>query len=77
MTYTSTQTLTFDEFIAQHGDHFRYFIGKPKQPTFTVCRLEGEDYIQQQYRLGQPIFFALLPALQLRLDDILPRQSSI
>jgi Uma2 family endonuclease len=53
------------------------FIGKPKQPTFTVCRLEGEDYIQQQYRLGQPILSPLLPALQLRLDDILPRQSSI
>jgi Uma2 family endonuclease len=50
------------------------FIGKPKQPTFTVCRLEGEDYIQQQYRLGQPILSPLFPALQLRLDDILPRQ---
>ena len=50
------------------------FIGKPKQPTFTVCRLEGEDYLQQQYRLGQSILFPLFPALQLRLDDILPRQ---
>jgi len=24
MTYTPTQTLTFDEFIAQYGDNFRY-----------------------------------------------------
>ena len=50
------------------------FIGKPKQPTFTVCRLEGEEYAQQQYRLGQSILSPLFPSLQLRLDDILPRQ---
>jgi len=49
------------------------FIGKPKQPTFTVCQLLGEEYTQQQYRLGQPIVSPLLPHLQLRLDDILPR----
>ncbi len=49
------------------------FIGKPKQPTFTVCQLQGEEYIQQQYRRGQPIASRLLPNLQLRLDDILPR----
>jgi Uma2 family endonuclease len=48
------------------------FIGKPKQPTFTVCQLEDEDYTQQQYRLGQLIRSPLLPNLQLRLDDILP-----
>lgn len=47
------------------------FIGKPKQPTFTVCQLEGEEYSQQQYRLGQPILSPLLPDLQLRLDDLL------
>ncbi|WP_339377336.1 Uma2 family endonuclease [Merismopedia glauca] len=49
------------------------FIGKPKQPTFTVCQLVSEEYVQQQYRLGQPIKSPLLPRLQLRLDDILPR----
>ena len=49
------------------------FIGKPKQPTFTVCQLIGEDYSQQQFRLGQPIISPLLKSLQLRLDDILPR----
>jgi len=49
------------------------FIGKPKQPTFTVCQLDGEDYIQQQYRLGQPIVSPLLPNLRLRLDDLLSR----
>ncbi len=49
------------------------FIGKPKQPTFTVYQLQGEEYTQRQYRLGQPIHSPLLPHLQLRLDDILPR----
>ena len=49
------------------------FIGKPKQPTFTVCQLIGEDYIQQKYRLGELIKSPLLPSLQLRLDDVMPR----
>lgn len=49
------------------------FIGKPKQPTFTVCQLQGEEYTQQQYRLGQAIHSPLLPNLELRLEDILPR----
>lgn len=49
------------------------FIGKPKQPTFTVCQLNGDEYRQQQYKLGQAIRSLLLPALQLRLDDVLPR----
>ena len=49
------------------------FIGKPKQPTITVCQLIDQDYIQQQFRLGQPIISPLLSNLQLRLDDILPR----
>ena len=49
------------------------FIGKPKQPTFTVCQLTGEEYRQCQYRLGEAISSILLPNLQLRLDNILPR----
>jgi Uma2 family endonuclease len=49
------------------------FIGKPKQPTFTVCQLEQEEYRQHQYRLGEAIESRLLPNLQLRLDDVLPR----
>ncbi len=49
------------------------FIGRPKQPTFTVCQLVGEDYRQQQYRLGQPIGSPLLPELALRLDEVMPK----
>lgn len=49
------------------------FIGKPKQPTFTVCQLSGDDYVQTQYRLGEAIHSPLLPALTFRLDDVLPQ----
>ncbi len=49
------------------------FIGRPKQPTLTVCRLVNQDYIQQQYRLGQSIASPLLPELALKLDNLLPR----
>ncbi len=49
------------------------FIGKPKQPTFTVCQLIDEEYQQFQYRLGMSISSPLLPNLQLRLDDVMPR----
>jgi len=49
------------------------FIGRPKQPTFTVCQLLDEDYVQQPYRLGQSIVSPMLPSLVLKLDDVLPR----
>ncbi|MDJ0796973.1 MAG: Uma2 family endonuclease [Calothrix sp. MO_167.B12] len=49
------------------------FIGKPKQPTFTIFQLMGDEYTQEQYRLGEIIRSPLLPNLELRLDDILPR----
>jgi len=49
------------------------FIGKPKQPTFTVCQLQGDEYSQRQYRRGDTIFSPLLPDLKLQLDDVMPR----
>jgi Uma2 family endonuclease len=49
------------------------FIGKPKQPTFTVCQLNGDEYRQKQYRLGESITSLLFPTLKFRLDDVLPR----
>ena len=48
------------------------FIGKPKQPTFTVCQLENGEYCQQQYRLGETITSTLFPELCLRLNDLMP-----
>jgi Uma2 family endonuclease len=49
------------------------FIGKPKQPTFTVCKLMGEEYQQTQYRLKSNSFSPLFPDLQLCLEDVFPR----
>jgi len=48
------------------------FIGNPKQPTFTVCKLVDGVYQQQKYRLGNTISSALFPNLQLKLDNIIP-----
>jgi Uma2 family endonuclease len=49
------------------------FIGKPKQPTVTICQLTGDSYQQQQFRMGSLISSPTFPQLQLRLDDLLPR----
>lgn len=46
------------------------FIGKPKQPTFTVCCLQDGEYQQQQYRLEDAIVSKLLPDLQLKLTNL-------
>jgi Uma2 family endonuclease len=48
------------------------FIGKPKQPTLTVCQLESDRYQQQQYRLGEWVASNILPELQLQLDNLMP-----
>ncbi|MEL7356870.1 MAG: Uma2 family endonuclease [Cyanobacteria bacterium J06560_6] len=49
------------------------FIGKPKQPTLTVYQLQGDEYIQRQYRRGETISSPLLPDLTVQLDDVMPR----
>jgi Uma2 family endonuclease len=48
------------------------FIGNPKQPTFTVCKLINNTYQYKQYRLGDYICSFLFPNLQLKLDDLMP-----
>lgn len=48
------------------------FIGKPKQPTLTICQLEGDEYQQKLYRLYERISSAVFPELSLCLLDIMP-----
>lgn len=48
------------------------FIGKPKQPTFTVGQLEGDLYRQRADRSNQTIVSAVFPEISLSLDDIMP-----
>jgi Uma2 family endonuclease len=48
------------------------FIGRPKQPSLTVCQLQAQDYEKQIYRLGQKIRSLKFPEIQLQLDDLMP-----
>ncbi len=48
------------------------FIGKPKQPTLTICQLVEDGYCKNRYLLGIAIASVLLPELQLRLDEVMP-----
>jgi Uma2 family endonuclease len=47
------------------------FIGRPKQPSLTVCQLMGPDYDKRVYRLGEAIASHRFPNLTLRLDDLM------
>ncbi|MBT9310865.1 Uma2 family endonuclease [Leptothoe kymatousa] len=49
------------------------FIGRPKQPTITVCQLVDDEYEQRQFRLGERIISQTFPGLELQLSDVLPR----
>ena len=49
------------------------FIGRPKQPTITVCQLLEDEYQQQQFRLEETIISPTFPGLTLTLADVLPR----
>ncbi|MEM9772433.1 MAG: Uma2 family endonuclease [Cyanobacteria bacterium P01_D01_bin.73] len=48
------------------------FIGRPKQPTVTVCQLRGDRYEKRLFRLGDSIISESLPDLALTLQDLLP-----
>jgi Uma2 family endonuclease len=47
------------------------FIGRPKQPTLTVCNLVHTDYQKRLFRLGESIHSHLFPELNFRLNDIM------
>ena len=49
------------------------YIGRPKQPTITVCTLANEDYQQQQFRLTDEIVSSLFPELHVTLQALMPR----
>ena len=47
------------------------FIGRPKQPTFTICQLQGDEYHRTLYRLGESIRSHILPELILQLENVI------
>jgi Uma2 family endonuclease len=46
-------------------------IGKPKQPTLSICRLVDGEYNVQQIRGNQPIVSSTFPNLQLTAEQVL------
>lgn len=47
------------------------YIGKPKQPTVSICRLVDEEYEIQRFRGGQVIVSAIFPELRLTAEQVL------
>jgi Uma2 family endonuclease len=47
------------------------YIGYPKQPTLTICRLVGNRYQRQLLRGDDAIGSAIFPGLQLTAGDVL------
>lgn len=46
-------------------------IGKPKQPTLSICTLIDGEYGIQQFRGNEPIISQTFPDLNLRADQVL------
>ncbi|EDX87001.1 conserved hypothetical protein [Synechococcus sp. PCC 7335] len=45
-------------------------IGKPKQPTITICQLEGEEYRVRRFVTGEKLVSGIFPQLNLTTDAV-------
>lgn len=45
-------------------------IGKPKQPTITICQLEGEEYQIRRFVAGDTLVSGVFPQLALTTDTV-------
>ncbi|NJN22707.1 MAG: Uma2 family endonuclease [Leptolyngbya sp. RL_3_1] len=45
-------------------------IGQPKQPTITVCQLEGEEYQMRRFVAGEKLVSAIFPQLELTTNAV-------
>lgn len=45
-------------------------IGKPKQPTITICQLEGEEYQIRRFVAGEKLVSGVFPQLNLTTDAV-------
>ncbi len=45
-------------------------IGKPKQPTITICQLEGEEYQMRRFVAGERLVSGVFPELNLTSDAV-------
>ena len=46
------------------------YIGQPKQPTITICRLVDEEYQLERLVAGQQLHSSVFPGLELITDEI-------
>lgn len=46
------------------------YIGKPKQPTITVCQLEEGEYQMQRFVTGESIVSSVFPELNLTTSEV-------
>lgn len=45
-------------------------IGKPKQPTITICQLEGEEYQIRRFVAGEKLVSGTFPQMDLTTDAV-------
>ncbi|MGL6343609.1 MAG: Uma2 family endonuclease [Waterburya sp.] len=48
----------------------REYIGKPKQPTITVCTLNGDEYQRRLFKNNDLLVSSVFPDLQLRAKQV-------
>jgi Uma2 family endonuclease len=48
----------------------REYIGKPKQPTITICTLNGDEYQRRLFRSDDLLVSSVFPDLQLRAKQV-------
>ncbi len=48
----------------------REYIGKPKQPTITLCQLADDLYVKAQFRAGDALVSQVFAELQLQAETI-------
>ena len=46
------------------------YIGKPKQPTITICTLVEEEYQMEKFTKGELLKSSVFPELKLAVDDV-------
>jgi Uma2 family endonuclease len=48
----------------------REYLGKPKQPTITLCTLVGDEYQRKLFRNGDRLISSIFPDLQLTPNQV-------
>jgi Uma2 family endonuclease len=48
----------------------REYIGKPKQPTITICTLNGDEYQKRLFRNEDSLVSSVFPDLQLTAKQV-------